>query len=96
MNNIVAYLKSQIHFFHNHRFDFFDIMLYFPSDEENDYEFIAKNLTEYLKREYPYWDAEIFWDNEKLLLINRDGEEALKKFFYEEFLDSSEYLKGLE
>lgn len=94
MTQMKRYMKEQILLFSRHKFDFFTIVLNYPNwknDEfENDEEAeqCAKHLTDWLKNECPNWDAEVFWDNEKFLLINRDGEKALREFFFEEFLDS--------
>ena len=64
------------------------IVLGYPNWENNEFanneeaEEYAKHLTEWLKKECPVWNAKVFWDNEKFLLINYDGEEAIKEIFY--------------
>ena len=94
MVQMKRYMKEQILHFSHYRFDFMTVTLGYPNWENDEFandeeaEQYANHLTEWLKIEYPVWNAEVFWDNEKFLLINHDGEDALRQFFYEEFLNS--------
>ena len=88
MIQMKLYMKSQILYFAQYKYNFTSIVLGYPNWENNEFanneaaEEYAKHLTEQLKKECPVWNAKVFWDNEKFLLINYDGEEALKEIFY--------------
>ena len=88
MIQMKLYMKSQILYFAQYKYNFTSIVLGYPNWENNEFanneesEEYAKHLTEWLKKECPVWNAKVFWDNEKSLLINYDGEEALKEIFY--------------
>ena len=88
MIQMKLYMKSQILYFAQYKYNFTSIVLGYPNWENNEFanneeaEEYANHLTEWLKKECPAWNAKVFWDNEKFLLINYDGEEALKEIFY--------------
>ena len=88
MIQMKLYMTSQILYFAQYKYNFTSIVLGYPNWENNEFvnneeaEEYAKHLTEWLKKECPVWNDKVFWDNEKFLLINYDGEEALKEIFY--------------
>ena len=94
MVQMKLYMKSQILYFTHYKYNFMTVILGYPNWENDEFanneeaEQYAKHLTEWLKKECPVWNAEVIWDNEKFLLINHDGEESLREFFYQEFIDS--------
>ena len=94
-------VKELIDFFANYPNDFDCIQLWFPGEifgQDNDfelygpneqftYEILEHNFNRYLKQTYPNWDAKVHWDNEKYLLLNRQGEKYLREQYQQEFLD---------
>ena len=79
MIQMKLYMKSQILYFAQYKYNFTSIVLGYPNWENNEFanneeaEEYAKHLTEWLKKECPVWNAKVFWYNEKFLLNNYDG-----------------------